>query len=388
MNYWSIDKKDEKPHFNISKLHSITHYINQIRLFGSAVGMNSAHFKVTHKYHMKVFFNRTNKQKDEFEQQILLHNTWLINFLAMKDVLDYCVSRSVTQAEKDDRAKVTKFSESLNLFKWHLNSMKLSKLQETRLSKRHWCETDMIALYLKILDLIDALTVFVRKCRKQTDCINILNSELDHQNSDSSWVSSYYISIHLSITCWKQKTKNSANIEKLSSELVCCHSEWQDKLSNWRQDYVFVQKYEKSSNDCQKDSSIMKDKMMRHLQLIMTVVDSERKNKRDDCLRYTDALIELLWFWNSGVIDHHHDMMKVETWHASNARNHCNISVWWFYQMFTILHSAHVISTELWDDTYYINNYINWKTYNTIYDSDFFSQEIRMTCAYEKQIRC
>ena len=57
----------------------------------------------------------------------------------------------------------------------------------------------------------------------------------------------------------------------------------------------------------------MKDKMMRHLQLIMTVVDSERKNKRDDCLRYTDALIELFWFWNSDVIDHHHDMMKVKT---------------------------------------------------------------------------
>ena len=57
----------------------------------------------------------------------------------------------------------------------------------------------------------------------------------------------------------------------------------------------------------------MKDKMMKHLQLIMTVVDSERKNKRDDCLRYTDAFIELLQFQNSDAVDHHHDMMKVKT---------------------------------------------------------------------------
>ena len=127
VNYWPIDKKDKKPHFNISKLHSVTHYVNQIRLFGSAVGMNSAYFEATHKYLVKVFFNRTNKQKDEFEQQILLHNTWLINLLVMRDVLNYHASRSVTQAEKNNRAKVTKSSESLNLSKWHLNSMKLSK---------------------------------------------------------------------------------------------------------------------------------------------------------------------------------------------------------------------------------------------------------------------
>ena len=119
----------------------------------------------------------------------------------------------------------------------------------------------------------------------------------------------------------------------------------------------------------------------------MTIVNSERKNESDNYLKYTDVFIEFFWFKNSDVIDHHHDMMKVKTWHASNARNSCNIDVWWFYQMFTILYSAHVISTEFWDDTYYINNYIDWNTYNTIYDSDFFSQEMRAACDYKKQIR-
>ena len=83
------------------------------------------------------------------------------------------------QAEKNDRAKVTKSSESLNLSKWHLNSVKLSNLQETGLLKRHWHETRMVTLYLKVPDLIDALTVFVSECRKQIDCVSILNSELD-----------------------------------------------------------------------------------------------------------------------------------------------------------------------------------------------------------------
>src|SRR5947207_7397372 len=104
----------------------------------------------------------------------------------MRDVLDYRARRSVTQAEKNDRAKVTKPSEPLNLAKWHLNSVKLSNLQETGLLKRHWRETRVITLYLKVPDLINALTVFISECRKRIDCISILNSELDCQNSDSS----------------------------------------------------------------------------------------------------------------------------------------------------------------------------------------------------------
>ena len=59
----------------------------------------------------------------------------------------------------------------------------------------------------------------------------------------------------------------------------------------------------------------------------MIVVDSEKKNESNNYLRYTDALIELLWFENSDVINHHHDMMKVKTWHASDARNSYNINV-------------------------------------------------------------
>ena len=90
--------------------------------------MDLTHFKATYKYLIKAFFNRTNKQKDEFEQQILFYNIQLTNLLAIKDVLDYYVSRNVTQAEKNNRAKVIKSFKSLNLSKWHLNSVKLSNL--------------------------------------------------------------------------------------------------------------------------------------------------------------------------------------------------------------------------------------------------------------------
>ena len=116
-NYQSINKKDEKSHFNIFKLHSITYYVNQIRLFENAVEMNSAYFEIMHKYFVKAFFNWINKWKDEFEQQILFHNIQLINLLAMRDVLNYHASKNVTQTEKNNKVKVTKFFKSLNFFK-------------------------------------------------------------------------------------------------------------------------------------------------------------------------------------------------------------------------------------------------------------------------------
>ena len=119
----------------------------------------------------------------------------------------------------------------------------------------------------------------------------------------------------------------------------------------------------------------------------MIIINLERKNENNNYLKYINALIKFFWFENSNTVDHYHDIMKVKTWHTSDARNSHNINVWWFYQMFTIFHNAHIISIELWNDTYYINNYIDWNTYNTIYDSDFFSQEMRAACDYERQIR-
>ena len=185
----------------------------------------------------------------------------------------------------------------------------------------------MIVLYLKVLNLIDVLTVFVSECRKQIDCVSILNSELDCWNSDSFWISSYHISIHLFITCWKQN-KNLINMKKFSSELVYCNLKWQDKLNNWRWNYVFVQKYEKSSNNYQQNLSVIKNKMMRQLQLIVIVVNSERKNESNNCLKYINAFIEFFWFENLSMINHHYNMMKMKTWHTSNARNSCNINIW------------------------------------------------------------
>ncbi len=83
-------------------------------------------------------------------------------------------------------------------------------------------------------------------------------------------------------------------------------------MLNWRRDYVYVQEY--AEND-QENSDIVKalnDKLMRQLQIIITVRDSLRQNDNEKSVQYSRALIELLKLKNNEVLDALHDMIEVE----------------------------------------------------------------------------
>ncbi len=83
-------------------------------------------------------------------------------------------------------------------------------------------------------------------------------------------------------------------------------------MLNWRRDYVYVQEY--AEND-QENSDIVKalnDKLMRQLQIIITVRDSLRQDDNEKSVQYSRALIELLKLKNNEVLDALHDMIEVE----------------------------------------------------------------------------
>ena len=63
-----IDSKLCRPTFNYPKFYAISHFIQCIRDYGSAVNYNTAYSEVAHKYFLKVFYNRTIQK--EYESQI------------------------------------------------------------------------------------------------------------------------------------------------------------------------------------------------------------------------------------------------------------------------------------------------------------------------------
>ncbi len=99
-------------HFNISKLHAMTHYASQIWRYNSADNFNTEHSKIAHKYLIKIFFNCINKW-DTFQTQLLHHNTQHLNFLAMKDILLY---RDIRQSKINKHALTTMITQFSYIF--------------------------------------------------------------------------------------------------------------------------------------------------------------------------------------------------------------------------------------------------------------------------------
>ena len=55
------DNDENEIHFNIFKLHIITHYTIFIRLYDSVQDFDIVYEKMTHKFLLKIFFVMTNK---------------------------------------------------------------------------------------------------------------------------------------------------------------------------------------------------------------------------------------------------------------------------------------------------------------------------------------
>ena len=88
--------------FNFPKWHSITHFIDMIKEFGTADGTDTGQFESGgHKVLVKQFYGRTNKQ-ESYLNQISQHNIRYTNFTAMEDILLHAIGVKPSQADKDD----------------------------------------------------------------------------------------------------------------------------------------------------------------------------------------------------------------------------------------------------------------------------------------------
>ena len=83
-------------------------------------------------------------------------------------------------------------------------------------------------------------------------------------------------------------------------------------MLNWRRDYVYVQEYAENDQENSDIVEALNDKLMRQLQIIITVRDSLRQDDNEKSVQYSRALIELLKLKNNEVLDALHDMIEVE----------------------------------------------------------------------------
>ncbi len=221
--------------------------------------------------------------------------------------------------------------------------------------------------------------MFIREFRNVIDEIQVFNYDLDKQVKNAVNAESCFITIHYSFICWKRDEKNENDSNSLVKDRIICALNWQ-KSEKWRCDCVLIQESSASSND---SSDTLNDCLSEWLQLIISVIDQFQWNDRDCLLKYTDALIDLLKSWNKNTQQKVHEMMKIKHWSKQIFKNSHFIDDRRFYNMSTILRSLHVVLTITkrkrveQRDFFYINNFVDWNTYNIFYDEDFLTNETR-----------
>ena len=67
-HHWPINSKLCQPIYNYSKYYAISHFVQYIRDYGSAVNYNTANSEAVHKYFLKAFYHRISKK--EYDSQI------------------------------------------------------------------------------------------------------------------------------------------------------------------------------------------------------------------------------------------------------------------------------------------------------------------------------
>ncbi len=217
-------------HFNISKLYAMIHYASQIQRYDSADNFNTKHSEIAYKHLIKIFFDCINKW-ETFQRQLLHHNTQHLNLLTMKDILLYKDTRQSKINKHALIAIIIRFSHVFNLCKIQdaLIHEQCNQIQETELNSKLWCHTLILVEILNIKKLLDALTVFMRKCYNIVNKKVVSDKELNKKKKDLIWVRSYYVSIHESLQCWKRDEKDVDDLENLVSDRVYCSLNWQKK---------------------------------------------------------------------------------------------------------------------------------------------------------------
>ncbi len=124
-------------------------------------------------------------------------------------------------------------------------------------------------------------------------------------------------------------------------------------------------------------------RLVGQFQLIITVLDIKRLDKYNVYVQYTGAIIELLQPLNHKLLHLIYGIVKVKRWSRLNRQVLRN---GYFYLMPSILQSAHIIlAATSHPDLYYINNYINWDQYNTLYLDNFLKKGTCIILLYKNQ---
>jgi len=363
------------------KLHALSHYADFIRRWGALDGYNTDMMEAAHKFLLKAFYGMTNKGH-LYQNQIARHNTRYTNLWAMSSVLGPFLgdTSSGNQMIPSTATSITRDPINLADVRW------VSPIREERqrlfdlgFNPRTTTTVQDAERASGLVDFSAAVAVFVQFYRNKSLGLPIGDYELDKRLTNSDWVKNFPIQFHGSLTCWRRTGKNYRDTERLEPEFLRCAPKWRKKDS--RKDYCWVQEYQiidPGTTDTLTDS--LNGRRVGQLQALVTVVDTGRKLANGKYQRYCGALIDVFSLRNRGKPDERHGMIELgppRAWFQQGIRT---LNGRRFYSLDSIWRSAHIIPASMESepkptDIYYINNYIDWDQYNSLYEDDWMRKQ-------------
>ena len=129
LKYTLQGTSSDKPiNFNFPKFHVLSHYTDFIRYYRSLVNYNSSTQENFHKILLKEYYDRTNKQ-DNYEEQILKHNTRRVNVQAMQGIISFrSTMRTIDENHSSLDSRSNKLSPTMNLTDYPLTDVSRTRL--------------------------------------------------------------------------------------------------------------------------------------------------------------------------------------------------------------------------------------------------------------------
>ncbi len=86
---------------------------------------------------------------------------------------------------------------------------------------------------------------------------------------------------------------------------------------------------------------------------------------------YTGAIVEIYNWRSRGLVHENHGIVELKKYPISKAENPLNLGGQQFYKISEFLRSAHIVLRDTKDNTFYLNNYIDWDQFNQLYDPEW-----------------
>ena len=375
--YRPVNKKTGEQTFNFPKFHSISHYIDMIRYYGPPDGYSTQASERAHPTLLKNYYDRTNKHED-YQEQLMEHNERHVKLTIMRDIKNFQETEpvSLSRKRKQEDEKSTKAGVLLDLHQlgWRADAEERYMLRHLyKCDSRYWRTARDVAEWLNIAGFLQSLAAFLKAHRAKTPSrgSTTSNPDIDRREADCSWVESYPVCVHSGLVCWKTTGEDSSDLGRLYKDLVVCRPHKHSQYFTWRRDCVWVREQDCKSRN---PETTQEGKLVGKVLVVVEVKDLGNRDFKQRPTRVQAALVEVFDYRYLGQVQDCHGMVEVEKARASLALNPRTIGARRFYGLPNIERSAHLVpGTVRGKEIFYINSFIDWDQYTTVYHPKFLT---------------